>query len=393
MKYALKNLLALMKTERFIFSVMLVCVFISAWTMTFSYGLYHHYSALSAEEEGKGKDLYPEIADGMTLTRGDVVRYLNEVSAKTLDAMQNIVTIHNIMGGFDDNGQEYLRNTITSRFVIRGGNIIPSPYIVEIWNDGSMIASGRYISDAEESSGKPVALIEERSFEDKDIQSHAINFIDNSTIKVDDVGREYEYKIIGTHISHGIVAPLLSLSEDAKIDYFAIVFNKAMTRSQYNELKAVAEDVLPGMFIFPEPELPDEESIYIYNNMMIVSVLIAALTIINFAFLYSFILGKRTRTLAIMRICGCTKGRAWRICLGECCLICIPTFIIGVLTYIPFMHGVLSEPFEFIEEAYSLPVYAILFAIYAVMLFVIMGIMLIKQTSRELAEGRKGGAI
>lgn len=390
MRYALKNLLTLLKGEKFIFAVMLFSVFISAWAMNFSYGLYHHYSALSKEEEGKGTDLLPEIAEGMTLTRGDVVRYLYEISPKTLDAMQIIVASHPIT---DDNGE--LLMSLESRVVIRNGKIIPSPYIVDLWDELNMIASGRFISDDEEANGEFVAIIENKDVVDKPYHTpnKATRFIDDETIIISDSGHEYKYKVVGTHTSYDITVPLLSMPEDAKIDWLGMSFKKTMTRNQYNELKAVAEEVLPGMFIFPEMELRDEESIYIYNNMMIVSVLIAALTIINFAFLYSFILGKRTRTLAIMRICGCTEGRAWGICLGECCLICIPTFIIGVLTYIPFMKNVLSEPFEFIEEAYSLPVYAILFAIYAVMLFIIMGIMLKKQTSRELAEGRKGGAI
>lgn len=392
MKYALKNLLALMKTEKFIFSVMLISVFISAWAMTFSYGLYHHYSALSAQEEGKGMYVTPEIAEGKTLTRGDVVRYLYAISPKTHNAMNIIVVNHTIMGGIDDNGEEYALGNMVSRVVVRNGEIIPAPYIVSGWDELNMIASGRYISEAEESSGAAVVIAEEKIVSSEN-PHEALTFPDDETLIIDDVGRIYEYKIVGTHTSQGVVVPLLSMPEDTDIGYISLSFEKQVTNKQFKELIAAADEAVPGVLIFPEQELPDAEAIHIYNNMMIVSALIAALTVINFAFLYSFILGKRTRTLAIMRICGCTEGRAWGICLGECCLICIPTFIVGVLTYIPFMKNVLSEPFEFIEEAYSLPVYAILFAIYAVMLFVIMGIMLKKQTSRELAEGRKGGAI
>ncbi len=130
-----------------------------------------------------------------------------------------------------------------------------------------------------------------------------------------------------------------------------------------------------------------------YRNMLAVSVLIAALTIINFAFLYGFILQKRARTLAIMRICGCTKFRARRICMGECCLICIPVFLIGMLTYIPLLHGVLGNLLEYIEQAYSFVVYALLFLIYAATLLIIMGVMLSRQIRPELAESRKGGAL
>lgn len=40
MKYIFYNIRNLIKHEKFIFAVMIICVFVSAWIMTFSYGLY-----------------------------------------------------------------------------------------------------------------------------------------------------------------------------------------------------------------------------------------------------------------------------------------------------------------------------------------------------------------
>lgn len=79
--------------------------------------------------------------------------------------------------------------------------------------------------------------------------------------------------------------------------------------------------------------------------------------------------------------------------MGECCLICIPTFLIGMLTYIPLLHFVLGGMFEFIEEAYSLVVYGLLFAVFVAVLLIVMGILLSRQIRMELAERRKGGTI
>lgn len=387
MQYAIQNLRTLVKNEKFIFAVMLVCVFISAWTMTFSYGLYHNYRAMSTEESEKGTYLAPEIAEGASIKNTDIVRYLNEISEDTLNAMISIQA----MGGFsyvDEYGYD-VDSIFTSMFVIQNGSIIPSPYVFQIWEDSNMIVSGRMISDSEESNGEKVTLVREDMI--KNEYGKTAEFISDDHTTATFNGEEY--KIIGTHIAFCPIVPLLAFPENSNITDFSMLFERPMSQKQYDELVFTAERVLPGVFVFPEIEFVDEESIIIYNNMMVVSVLIAALTIINFAFLYSFILQKRARTLAIMRICGCTRTRAWGICMGECCLICIPVFIIGVLTYIPFMHGVLSEMFVFIERAYSLPVYAILFVIYAVMLFVIMGIMLSRKMGSELAEGRKGGTV
>lgn len=97
MKYVLQNIRTLAKNEKFIFAVMLICVFVSAWVMTFSYGLYHNYAAMLDNEAGKGYDIQPEITEGMTLTRKDLVRFFDGLSPATLDAMNTVF----IQSGFD----------------------------------------------------------------------------------------------------------------------------------------------------------------------------------------------------------------------------------------------------------------------------------------------------
>lgn len=387
MKYAIHIIRTLIKNERFIFSVMLICVFVSAWVMTFSYGLYHNYSEKLSQESNKDTKLLLEIADGKSLTRGDLVRYLNEVSPKTLDAM-DIVVARSWFVFTNEYGTEE-RKSLFTRFVIRNGSFIPSPYIVQLWDDDNLITSGRYISKEEEENGEKVIMLDESVLgKDKELYSEFLK--DDETFLLNGE----EYKIIGTHISIGFVVPLLSLPESESLELsITMRFEKPITKSQYDELYAAAQRVVPDVFVFPEMELADEQNIFIYNNMLAVSVLVAVLTIINFAFLYSFILQRRGRTLAIMRMCGCTRGQAFGICMGECCLICIPTFLIGELTYIPLLHVVLGKMFEFIEEAYSLVVYGLLFAIFVAVLLIVMGILLSRQIHTEIAEGRKGGAV
>lgn len=383
MIHIFQNVRSLVKTEKFIFAVMLLYVFVSAWIMIFSYGLYHNYSAKLNEESGKSRYVDPMVADEMMLTRGDFVRFLSEVSPQTLDAISCIV----VMCPFpavDDFGNDG-RLDMVSRFVIQNGAIAPSPYIIELWNEKNILLSGRYISNEEEANGERVVMIDKTL-----LNSYSTLFKGEEAAVINGE----EFKIIGTHNTSEFIVPLLSIPEDMALrENIYIDFKKPVTRHQYTELVNTAERVLPGVLVFPEQAFADEQSIFIYNNMLVVSVLIASLTIINFAFLYSFILQRRARTLAIMRICGCTKGRAFGICMGECCLICIPPFLVGVLTYIPLLHGVLGKMFEFIEEAYSLAVYGLLFAIFAAVLLIVMGLLLSRQIHMEIAEGRKGGTV
>lgn len=386
MKYVFYNIRNLAKNEKFVFAVMLLCIFISAWIMTFSYGLYQHYFSMRTEADMESKQINPEIAEGQTLTRGEAKAYLDSLSDELTDDL-NVIACR-VSYSFKDATRPDMDigQPIFSRFVIRNGTYRISSYISDIWNESNMIVTGRFLSDSEEMNGTPSALVEQITLtNDVERAQLADILFDDDTMLI--YGQRF--KIVGTHTSGGIVAPFLSIPEEIPLNFLTFSFENTVTRKNYNELVKRADEIIPGKLIFPEFSAPDEESIYIYNNIMMISVLIAVLVIINFAFLYSFIFGKRRRQLAVMRICGCTAAQAWAICLGECIAICVPVFLVGMLTYIPFMHGVLSDVFVYMEDSYKPWIYAAIFGIYIAALVVIMGIFLAGQIGKTLAEGRK----
>lgn len=391
MMYIFLNLKNLAKNEKFIFAVMLVCIFVSAWIMTFSYGLYQNYHSMRIESETDSKEICPEIAAGETLTQGELKLYLNSLSDTVLFGTNVIYcsTSFNFEHIDPNSSESYMREAaVVSRFTVSGGEYRTSPYIADMWNNNAMIKTGHYFSDADETEGLCVAMVDDAWVNDPLRRLDYAELLDGSdTITL--FGEKYS--IIGTHSSFGAAVPFLSLPGDAVMDSFILSFENAVSRKSYDELKRRAGEILPGKLIFPELPFPDEESIYIYNNIMLISVLIAALTIINFALLYDFIFKKRRRQLAIMRICGCTPLRAWGICLGECCVVCVPVFLLGVATFIPFTHGFLSDIFIYMEDSYTPAIYAAIFIIYLVMLLVIMGVKLIVQINKTLSEAQKKG--
>lgn len=410
MRYVLRNIKNLAKNEKFIFAVMLICIFASAWIMTFSYGLYQNYFSLRNETEIEGKELDLEVAEGANLTKSDLVRYFDAISDETLNSMDLIYTC--APGIPEDEGQDVGDGEwglkwgyVYFRFAIYDGRYKTSDYVTDIWESQGLVTAGRYISDEEEAEGANVALVHKTVFEGFDVLDKAaangvdpphysdLDFIkDTSATRGELTVFGKRYKIIGAFNSGAmVIVPFLSVPDEQELIALNFIFKNNITNLQYNELMEQANAVIPGKLIFPELDIPDEESIYLYNNIMLISALIAALTIINFAFLYNFIFQKRRRQLAVMRICGCTGFRALRIYLAECCLICIPTFLIGIAAYIPFMHGVLSDLFVYMEASYSPMIYIAIFAIYVVTLFIIMGAMLLRQIKRETVQAWKGG--
>ena len=388
MKYVLYNIRNLAGREKFIFAVMLVCVFVSAWIMTFSYGLYQNFHALIVESEDNGKNAKPNINGDDPLTYEEFKTYLEALPSELLNGANSIVC----MSIWRFESSYYLGQTdsehVYSRFTVRDGNYKMSSNVADLWKNEGMIATGRFLTDEDEMFGNDYVMVDNRTFNDPLLRRQVNNLIiDNETVSM--FGKEY--KIIGTHTSIGIVVPFRSVPGEVPLYYISINFEKTMTNKIYQTLIDTANEVIPGKLDFPELELPDKESMYIYRNIMLISVFIAALTIVNFAFLYNFIFSKRKRQLAIMRICGCTAARAVGICLGECIILCVPLFLAGMLTYIPFMKYVLSPLFQYMEDSYSLWIYVAIFGIYIAMLIVIMGILLSGQIRKTLAEGRKEG--
>ena len=385
MKYVLYNIRNLARRETFIFAVMLICVFVSAWVMTFSYGLFYNYSTLLIEQDEDKNILRPTRIEGSSrLTHGEFAKYLSELSAETLDAM-DMIHFYIGYGRIDEHSYTAV---LDSFIMVRDGKYLPSQYIIDLWEGENMIVSGRYISDEEEANGERVIMDIEPTPGFPDDRNPELYKDDETMLLYGE-----EYKIVGTSTSRMYVVPFMTMPDDAEYMFFYFHFSDAITRKQYDDLVSTAERAVPGKFTFDEPVFVDEQTLMMYRNIIAVAALIAVLAIVNFAVLYSFILNRRSRTLAIMRICGCTKGRARLICLGECCIICMPAFLAGMLTYIPFMHKVLSSVFVYIEEAYSFAAYASLFAVFAAVLLIIMSLLLTRTIRRELAESRKGGAV
>lgn len=230
MKYIFYNIRNLARREKFIFAVMLICVFVSAWIMTFSYGLYQNYFSLRAETETEGKKLYADLVEGETLTKADVMRYFAAISDETLNAIDMILVDSPTTQGIPDSKNGYAWGRFCFRFAIRDGSYKASDYVREIWEENNMIIAGRYLSDEEEATGADVAMIDEDIINlfdeiDKFAELGEEPPLNNLTefIELTDATREEitifkkRYKIVGTVDAGSYVTiPFLSAPDDRK---------------------------------------------------------------------------------------------------------------------------------------------------------------------------------
>lgn len=383
MRSILRNLRLFIKNEKLIFAITVLCIFVSALLLNFSYGLYQNYRILKEEAESDEPTIETTVnrdAEGSLLTKEALCRYLDAVSPDVLDAIDIVVARAKlpINDGYD---------SFYFRFRIRNGDYGVSLITKEAWESGGMIISGRYITDAEEAAGANVAMVANFNGNGWSDNTKAIYNGDN-TIGL--FGKTYE--IVGEYSSgwdHPII-PFLSIPDDSRIDTLNFVFSRTITRSQYEELKTQADTVIPNVLVFPEMSFPDPDAHYLYNNIMLISVLLAILSALNFAMLYQYILKKRSKTLAILRLCGCTSGRAMCIYLGECLLLSIPTYLLGTATFAILLRKVLTNFFPYMKDAYSNTIYGVIFLIYILIVLIVLSIMIAGHVRQEILEEWRG---
>ncbi|MDE6500985.1 MAG: hypothetical protein K2L10_02750 [Ruminococcus sp.] len=377
MKYIIKNIKSFIRTEKIIFILILICIIASSFIINFSYGLYQNYHVIKEEEES---DLYSfEITFNNDLN-GDYASkgVLKNTLMSFSDSLNDSIDMYFVMPYSDEINVDDYGNMIV-RFCIKDGNIAPCELFKKNMQKNGTLMSGEYFSEEQEKNGENVALA----------------FVEDSTGTLKDNGtlsfQGKEYKVIGTQRMHSLIVPFESLNSDTPINDLLFNFVKPLTRSQYDEIKEKISDAFGELAVIPELDIPESENYYLYNTIIIISVLIALLSAINFAVLYKYILSKRTKSLSVFRICGCTKFKALGMFLSECMIITIPVFALTSLCYDKFILPALAVHFEYIESAYSMKLYLIIFAIYVLSSLIVLGIMIYFSFLRKTIKESWGG--
>ncbi|MBR1823173.1 MAG: hypothetical protein IJ779_02945 [Ruminococcus sp.] len=371
-------------------------VVVSCLVICFSYGLYQSYNVVI--EKGKNtayKDISIKAAAGTShssekyssdylevfeseITVGEFTDMLSSFSD---DLADNIAQINLYLGFYND-----VYCTVENGELISDTGIYESFFHVSA-KDHSVVCAGideGTISDEDYASGERIVVVGDELF-DPD-HGHSINqskarlLTDEKYITIE--GEKYELRRISGNLDGRLVVPLTALTRDMKIwvqPYMGLMdisFNEPLTMSQYNEFSAAAAMYLGERATLPKLEFAPAEELYYYRTILLISVVIAILAAINMAVLYRYILERRSRDLAVFRLCGCTGGKAVMIYMGEALVLSLPLFAFSEFLWHRLLMPRFAGLFEHFENAYSFKLYAAVFGIYAASVAAVMLLMI-----------------
>lgn len=358
---------------------MLIYVISSAFIINFAYGLHYNYDVQKSESNLDTKQIYPLMTVKESTTKGDFKRYIEALYDNTLNSMEVMYAMSLLYNKYPEI-RSRSNSAFYMRFVIHDGKYGISEPTRKAYEENGLLTSGRFITNEEEQNASLVAIV--AGNRDRRYQESAVFKNDDGTITL--FGQKY--KVIRVYDAGSLTphVPFLTIPDDLLIYEMVFAFKRNVTRSIYNDLVDTANREIPGVLEFPELQFPDNDTIAVYNNVISIAFFISIVSVINFAMLYHFIIEKRQRNLAIMRMCGCTKSRAVFTYLAECIIITLPCYVVGTFINIIIGKKVFGRIFYFFEKAYTPKIYLAMFAVYFVAFIIILTVMISKTITRTI---------
>ena len=373
MKYIYKNIKSFVQNNILFFCLFIICQITSFIVLLFSFGAFQNFKIIKNQtiEQTSFEICFGNLIeqfrydDGSICCTGDgsvdngsVKKLLDLLDEKTLEELELIVYF------------PYFNNT-NLKFA-EGYDHISVAFRLKYLKDEKTLAP---YGSSSVSSGVPLTYEEFMQGSNK------------ITLPCD-----YSQEYLGADViiadKHYVVCGIETMDDFIGMSYFnspndidgieniSFYFNDLATKSAYYayipKIETVSSDKLP-----------------FYNSIMAVSVLLALLSAVTLMLLYKYVLQKRSRTIAILRLNGCSKGKSRRICIAEIIIISLICAVIAYALYFGFLIHVLSHYLIYIKAVYSTKNIAVMFAVNVLAVYMVTNIMIVRQLSAKPVEQLK----
>ena len=232
--------------------------------------------------------------------------------------------------------------------------------------------SGEKISDKNEQNGDNVMVLKSESW-DNEIIGKTVRFFGK------------EYKVIGLvgSVADPIQVPFSTIPDDVIIKDVNIMPDKPISTYAYRHMKQAFEEVYGDYVNFPEMYTVDSEEKTFYMSIMMISVVLSVLAAIILAILYRYIIFTRRKTMSVMRLNGCTRGRIRLMYLIEIIGSATLIFALCAVVYHKLILPKLTSLIDRIGEVYSLNTYLYIYGVFIGVLFVVINIMISTQLDKQ----------
>lgn len=184
-----------------------------------------------------------------------------------------------------------------------------------------------------------------------------------------------KFLVIGTradeHLSHVIEVPVTAAPGDTNLYVLIINFDRLPRQAEYKHFKETLEGTFGDRVNVKPFDVKDMEQLISIKSIITISVIIGVLVALDTVLIYSYIISKRRKDMAIFGIVGAKRRQ--RFAINQIEIISL-SLIVTLIGYGIFRFGLQDFVVEFCDigvELYNDKVYGIMMLGYLVSVFVI----------------------
>lgn len=349
--YIFKDFKSTIKTQRFL-TVILICIqLISTIIIFFAYGVINHYNTQIGVTEGTDlayvvDRINPETGMPEGMSYEEVMRFYEVLKTKYEYKMECFITlaeaeIENSKGEKYEDLVRYMIRYINGEYTV-GCETFRRGTLNWIVNNAYIYNNDDYIIEQFDNEEYVVLIPEEYVTDEK-----YINLFGD------------DYKIIGLKSDGVISSPFCHMPEDGKYIMAGMCLSRPLLQTEYEEYEEIVESCF-GTNARIDPEfngIKNENQYRVYKSIIAILAAFVVMSGINYCIIFSHILDKRSRMLAVSRICGCTGIKSIMVYMIELMSVSIVTLIVGMLIFIYGILPNIKSTFEYIEYYLNTKVY------------------------------------
>lgn len=204
-----------------------------------------------------------------------------------------------------------------------------------------------------------------------------------------DIGEKYiingeSYNIIGISSDTNYYIPYKTLvNNNLPITGINIILKNEISNDKADTFASYLASIFDTEKVYV-PKIEYGNAVNYYNFLMVFLGLVFALSILNFVYIYRYILDKRKKQYAIFRIYGCTKLRGIFMYTAEALIISTVSYIFTSLLYVFVFIRIISMIDKFTVLALNFESLCIVYIVYIIVLFCVVIPTIIKASTKDI---------
>lgn len=388
MRYIFKNIKLSLRNNTLISLLYVICTAAAVLAVLFSHGVYQNYSTdtylseISADQEQAfysfGEKLDRIENEGTVSYRGGgsgTVGEFRQVLELLDDETKESFTGFFLSYSLKDYGMAEWMNGRLEYHTEEHRYGLYREYL-----DNLRVTFGRYISDEEDLAGARVAVI--RGYPIDDSPAPAAFTGDKTEL----FGTEYEVIGVWSESDAGsddLAVPFATLPDDMPIKRVSFLEGKVITTKAFDAVNNAMKQVFGENVNIPEMETADVTEVRFYSSIVIISLVLSVIAAITLMILFRYIVFTRRKMISILRLAGCTRGRAAVMFTTEAVGVSVLIFGLCVVMYHWLILPKLTYFFPKITEVYTLGTYLYIFAVFTGVFLLTMTLMIASQLDRQ----------